>query len=88
MTDYNPRQWKNTTMIGGYTYNMLKPLDKTKEKLKGIPYKINDCRVYDRAYSQYGEKPIFGWLKLDRTLELFDAMEAGLVPVFREKVIE
>lgn len=88
MIDYNPRMWKNTSITKGYTYNMLKPLDKTKEMLKNVPHKINDCKIYERAYSQNGERPIFGWIKLDRTLDLFDAMEAGLVPVFRWRIGE
>ena len=88
MIDYDPRQWQNTSMIKGYTYNMLKPYDKTREKLKGVPHKINDCRIYDRAYSQNGERPIFGWIKFDRILDLYDSMEAGLVPVFRWRIGE
>ena len=73
MIDYNPRVWKNTRMIRGYTYNMLKPLEKTKAKLKGIRYKINDCLIYDRPYTQ-GDRLYYGWIKFDEKLNLFDAM--------------
>ena len=87
MIEYNPRVWKSTRMIRGYTYIMRNSLRVTKEKLKGVTYKINDCMIYEKPYMQ-GDRLCYGWMKFDKQLEIYDAMEAGLVPNFRINVEE
>lgn len=87
MIDYDPRVWKSTRMIRGYTYYMKKPLEATKQKLQGIRYRINDCMIYSKPYLQKG-RLYYGWIKMDEQLDIFDAMEAGLVPNYHIKVGE
>ena len=85
MMDFNPRKWKSTRIIRGYTYSMKNDSERTLKKLKGIP-----CRIVERKFfhqpSMWHDKYVWGWVKFKEPIPLWDAMEAGLIPMFRQEV--
>ena len=81
MMDVNPRAWRSTRMVRGFTYSMRYDPDKTLDKLQGIKYRVVDRRFYNQP-SMWNAKLVWGWMKLREPLQLWDAMEAGLVPMF------
>lgn len=85
MTDYVPSIWQSTKLKAGYTYYMLKSESATRDSLKDIKHRIKDIKIYMRPYP-VGTRHYHGWVKLEGELELYDAMEAGLVPVKRGQV--
>ena len=85
--DFNPRNWKSTKMIRGYTYSMRYDSDFTLMRLKGV-----SCRIVERKFfhqpSTWNEDRVWGWIKFKDPIPLWDAMEAGLVPRFRMVVMK
>ena len=55
---------------------------KTIQLLKGVKTRICDRRFYTNR-KQRGEKWYYGWICFEKPLDLYDAMIAGLVPIFR-----
>lgn len=85
MMDFNPRKWRSTRMIRGYTYSMKHDAKQTLERLKGIEYRIVERRFFHQP-SAWHDSIVWGWIKFKEPLQLWDAMEAGLVPIFRQEV--
>lgn len=85
MMDIDPAKWKSTKLIRGYTYAMQHDQMLTLDKLTGIPCRIVERRFYHQP-SMWHNKRVWGWIKFKEPLHLWDAMEAGLVPVFRQEV--
>lgn len=84
MMDYNPRVWRSTRMIRGYTYSLKYHYDIVLKRLKEV-----DCRIVDRRFynqpSTWKGKPAYGWIKLKEPIPLWDAMECGLIPEFNTR---
>lgn len=85
MMDYDPRIWQPTKMIPGYTYSMMYDKEFTLQKLTGTEFRIVDRRFYHHP-SMCRDKLVRDWIKFRNPIPLWDAMEAGLVPVFRMEV--
>ena len=86
MIDYDPRQWQSTRLHRGFNYMMMFDPDRTLEKLKGVKVRMCDRRFY-KGRKQRGDKWYYGRMRFVQPLDLWDAMEAGLVPAFREQTI-
>ena len=82
MMDFDPRKWKSTRIIRGYTYSMKYDAERTFKTLHGLKYRIVERRFFHQP-SMWSEKYVWGWVKFKEPLPLWDAMEAGLVPIFR-----
>ena len=82
MMDFDPRKWKSTRIIRGYTYSMKYDAERTFKTLHGLKYRIVERRFFHQP-SMWSDKYVWGWVKFEEPLPLWDAMEAGLVPIFR-----
>ena len=83
--DYNPREWRSTRMLRGFTYELHRPVDQIFENLTGVKYRLVDKRFYNHPSTWKG-KNVWGWIKFREPLHIYDAMMAGLVPVFRDVI--
>ena len=83
MIEYNPHHWKNTSIRRGFAYVMMFNEIKTIQLLKGVKTRICDRRFYTNRKPR-GDKWYWGWICFEKPLPLWDAMNAGLVPIFRE----
>lgn len=62
----------------GYIYLMRKDVTRTYRYLRSIGARIVDKRILkEKSQDNY-----YGWMRFPRPLPVFDAMEAGLVPLF------
>ena len=75
--DYDVRRWK-------FIYLMKFDETSTFQRLAKLKARIVDKNVWSQRYKK-GDRWYYGWIILDRPLELFDAMEVGLIPIFRER---
>lgn len=62
----------------GYVYLMRNDVNKTYRYLRRIGARIVDKRILKEKTSDN----YYGWMRLPRPLPLWDAMDAGLVPLF------
>lgn len=85
MMDFDPKKWRSTRMIRGYTYSMKNNSEYTLKRLAGVRYRIVERRFFHQP-SMWSDKYVWGWVKFREPLPLWDAMEAGLVPLFRQGV--
>ena len=69
-----------------YTYIMRKSKDSTLEALKENDARILNIKVYKSYNRNHDKKRTYGRIVFDRKLQLWDAMEAGLIPSTKEKV--
>lgn len=83
MMDYNPSKWRSTRRTTGYVYSMKYDSAVTLKHLSKTGSRIRDRRFFHQPSIWHGKR-VYGWVSLDRPMQLFDAMEAGLVPMFRE----
>ena len=83
MMDYDPKRWHDISFKHGYIYLMKKDEVHTINALHHIHGRIIDRRFYT-SMSRRGDKWYWGWIAFEKPLHLFDAMIAGLVPIFRE----
>ena len=67
----------------GYVYLMRKDELQTYRRILRLKGKLIDRRILTKPEPR-GEINYWGWMRFDRPLPLYDAMEAGLVPIFRE----
>ena len=62
----------------GYIYLMRNDVNKTYRYLRRIGARIVDKRrLKEKSKDNY-----YGWMRFPRPLPLYDAMEAGLIPLF------
>lgn len=62
----------------GYIYLMRKDVNKTYRYLRRIGARIVDKRILkEKSHDNY-----YGWMRFPRPLPEYDAMEAGLIPLF------
>lgn len=87
MIDYDPSKWQSTRMRRCYVYMMQFDEFRTVNALKKLKIRIADRRFYKNPLKK-GKRAYWGWIGFDEPLELLDAMECGLVPVFRDKYIK
>lgn len=83
MIDYDPRRWKNTAFKRGYIYVMMYDEIRTVNALAHINGRVIDRRFYTNM-ARRGDKWYWGWVAFEEPLNLMDAMDAGLVPIFRD----
>lgn len=77
MADYETKKWK-------FIYLMKLDETSTIKRLAELKARIIDKSVWSQRYKK-GSRWYYGWICLDKPLELFDAMEVGLIPIFRER---
>lgn len=87
MMDYDPKRWKSTRMRNGFVYLMKKNELITIPKLRGIGARVIDRRFHLNPVDRNG-RWYFGWICFDKPINEYDAMEAGLIPIFRKKLKE
>ncbi len=61
----------------GYIYLMRKDVNRTYKYLHRIGARVADKRILKEKNGDY-----FGWMRFPRPLPEYDAMEAGLIPLF------
>ncbi len=83
MIEYDPRRWKNISFRRGYIYLMKHDEIRTVNALSHINGKVIDRRFYTNM-NRRGDKWYWGWIAFKEPLTLWDAMIAGLVPIFRD----
>ena len=71
MMDFNPRKWRSTRMIRGYTYSMKHDAKQTLEKLRGIQYHIVERRFFHQP-SAWHDDTVWGWIKFKEPLHLWE----------------
>lgn len=81
MIDYNPAHWRSTRIRRAYVYLMKFNEIRTIQALKPVKCRIADRRFYLNM-SKRGDKWYWGWIAFTKPLHPWDAMEAGLVPIF------
>ena len=82
------RSWlKKVTMMNKkrFVYLMQFNEKRTLQYLSGLKLRIVE-RKFFRATRERGKHRYWGWVAFIEPIELFDVMEAGLVPTFRMKV--
>lgn len=84
MIDYNPAYWKSTRMRKCFVYLMRYDEIRTIQHLSKIKARVVDRRIYINMEKR-GDKYYWGWIGFDKPIPLWDAMEAGLVPIFRAR---
>lgn len=82
MIEYNPYDWHSTKLRRGYVYLMKYHEIRTIQLLAGIKIRVCDRRFYTRR-SRRGDKWYWGWIAFVEPLPLWEAMNAGLVPIFK-----
>ena len=68
-----------------YIYLMKHEREKTVKDLNGMA-RILDIRQWYRKYPR-GNRLYWGWVVLDHPIELLDACDIGLMPVYKESQI-
>ena len=84
MIDYDPSKWKSTRTRRCYVYKMQFDEYRTVAALKKLKIRMADRRFYQNPLKQ-GKHVYWGWIGFEKPLNIYDAMECGLVPVFRDK---
>ena len=69
----------------GYIYVMRNNEECTINHLKGIGARIINKCFWHKRYPRNGQW-YWGWVMFDRPIHLYDAMMAGLVPIYKERV--
>ena len=74
---------KGLSLRRGYAYLMKKPKEDTMKALKGVKTRIADRKFYQKAYKKQ-TRWYYGWIAFTEPINTYDAMNAGLVPIFRD----
>lgn len=64
-----------------FVYMMKKPEFVTTRHIRQMHRRIVSHRFWNKRYKR-GRWWYYGWVAFDRPIEDYDAMEAGLVPIF------
>ena len=71
-------------MRNGFVYLMMFDESRTIQYLRKLHVRVIDRRFHT-TMQQRGEKWYWGWVCFEKPIDLYDAWEAGLVPIFREQ---
>ena len=82
--DYDPRRWRSLRMRNGFVYLMMFDESRTIQYLRKLHVRVIDRRFHT-TMQQRGDKWYWGWVCFEKPIDLYDAWEAGLVPIFREQ---
>lgn len=84
MIEYDPRIWHDTTFKKGFVYVMMFNEIRTINELSQIKARVIDRRIYTNR-ERRGNKWYWGWMAFEKPLNDYDAMCAGLVPIFKKR---
>ena len=84
MMDYDPRKWRSLRMRNGFVYLMMFDESRTIQYLRKFHVRVIDRRFHT-TMQQRGDKWYWGWVCFEKPIDLYDAWEAGLVPIFKTK---